>query len=800
VGEASEPDRISIEFPGATPAEAAIVARECAHALQAAGLDADSIKVARSEQDAMDLGGTLVLLGWAFLQGLAKGTGEAAGKDAWRAAVKGLKHLPEAIRRVLESISHRHRTPVQIQGAAGTWTIGNEFRHALPASDTGVAAGFGTLGIVILGASEFPYMSDPTLNNAAFARSAGLAKSLFSPPNTAFARTEILDLFDSKMPPLDMLDAIERHIDAHPGMHDLLIYYCGHGSFNQDNTYFLLLRTTRAGREMMTGFEPRTFKQLRTRLLDRRVYFVVDACFSGNFVDSLQGDAALDRVVGSKLTIDMPRSGWSVLTASTKDKWAMAPRGEDYTMFTGALAHVITSGTTAAGVRFNLHDLAEEARNYLLRRWQHGAVLPQCVSPVQHDGDVGRLPIFVNRREQTALLDGGNAVAERVLIQKILEEYNDRDADASELVSRAFKFATGTGGLPQDEREAARLYKQAANQGNTLAQNNLGAMYEGGRGGLPKDDREAARLYKLAADQGDMSALNNLGCMYANGRGGLPKNDREAMRLYKLAADRGDAQAQYNLGIMYEKGYGGLPKDDGGAVRLYKLAADQGFASAQYNLGVMYIDGRGGLPKDDREAARLFELAAERYHPTARCNLGWMYMNGRGGLPKDEREAVRHFELAAELGDTAARNNLACMYADGRGGCLRTKGKPSAFTSLLPTWDMRWRRTTSAVCARMAAADFLRTKGKPSAFTSSPPTRVMRRRRTTSVSCMQTASVGCPRTTEKLYAFTSLLPIKAMRRHRTTLALGTQTALVGYLKTTEKPRGFIGLQPTKATR
>jgi TPR repeat protein len=57
---------------------------------------------------------------------------------------------------------------------------------------------------------------------------------------------------------------------------------------------------------------------------------------------------------------------------------------------------------------------------------------------------------------------------------------------------------------------------------------------------LPKDDREAARLFKLAADQGNADAQTNLGILYANGRGGLPKDDREAARLFKHAADQGN--------------------------------------------------------------------------------------------------------------------------------------------------------------------------------------------------------------------------------------------------------------------
>ncbi len=58
------------------------------------------------------------------------------------------------------------------------------------------------------------------------------------------------------------------------------------------------------------------------------------------------------------------------------------------------------------------------------------------------------------------------------------------------------------GGLTANDREAARLFKAAADQGNANAQNSLGTFYRDGRGGLTKDDREAARLYKLAADQG----------------------------------------------------------------------------------------------------------------------------------------------------------------------------------------------------------------------------------------------------------------------------------------------------------
>jgi TPR repeat protein len=61
----------------------------------------------------------------------------------------------------------------------------------------------------------------------------------------------------------------------------------------------------------------------------------------------------------------------------------------------------------------------------------------------------------------------------------------------------------GLGGVPNDECEAARLYKLAADQEDEWGQVNLAYLYENGRGGLQKDDREASRLYNLAAGQGN---------------------------------------------------------------------------------------------------------------------------------------------------------------------------------------------------------------------------------------------------------------------------------------------------------
>ena len=56
-----------------------------------------------------------------------------------------------------------------------------------------------------------------------------------------------------------------------------------------------------------------------------------------------------------------------------------------------------------------------------------------------------------------------------------------------------------------------------AEQRNADAQSYLGDMYDRGQG-VPEDDAEAVRWYRLAAEQGLASAQLNLGVMYARQR------------------------------------------------------------------------------------------------------------------------------------------------------------------------------------------------------------------------------------------------------------------------------------------
>ena len=134
-----------------------------------------------------------------------------------------------------------------------------------------------------------------------------------------------------------------------------------------------------------------------------------------------------------------------------------------------------------------------------------------------------------------------------------------------------------------DYATALREWRPLAEQGDTIAQYNLGIMYGNGRG-VPQDYAEAVKWYRLAAEQGNTHPQFNLGVMYDNGRG-VPQDYAEAMKWYRLAAEQGSANAQFNLGGMYYRGLG-VPQDYAEAMKWYRLAAEQGDAEAQAKTGL----------------------------------------------------------------------------------------------------------------------------------------------------------------------------------------------------------------------
>jgi hypothetical protein len=97
--------------------------------------------------------------------------------------------------------------------------------------------------------------------------------------------------------------------------------------------------------------------------------------------------------------------------------------------------------------------------------------------------------------------------------------------------------------IPETEqvRQLRQLLARPTGRHTPAAQFNLGSCYANGTG-VTQNEAEAARWYRLAADQGDSRSQYNLAICYGQGTG-VAQDSAEAVRWVRLAAAQGHAEA-----------------------------------------------------------------------------------------------------------------------------------------------------------------------------------------------------------------------------------------------------------------
>jgi len=91
------------------------------------------------------------------------------------------------------------------------------------------------------------------------------------------------------------------------------------------------------------------------------------------------------------------------------------------------------------------------------------------------------------------------------------------------------------------ELAAAAWCRQAAEQGHSISQYNLGLMYDNGEG-VAEDNAEAVRWFRLATDQGHDEARDRLAMLGDGDRidlfsGEVPEDDNEAIAWFQERAN-----------------------------------------------------------------------------------------------------------------------------------------------------------------------------------------------------------------------------------------------------------------------
>ena len=125
------------------------------------------------------------------------------------------------------------------------------------------------------------------------------------------------------------------------------------------------------------------------------------------------------------------------------------------------------------------------------------------------------------------------------------------------------------------------IIEHYASTENEIAILLLSHMYYEGLG-VDKNYEASLNLDKKLAEQGDAIAQDNLGDMYRDGYG-VEQDYKHAVKWYRKSAEQEYAIAQNNLGVMYENGYG-VEQYYKQAVEWYFKAAIQGCKDAKKAL------------------------------------------------------------------------------------------------------------------------------------------------------------------------------------------------------------------------
>lgn len=222
-------------------------------------------------------------------------------------------------------------------------------------------------------------------------------------------------------------------------------------------------------------------------------------------------------------------------------------------------------------------------------------------------------------------------------------------------------YSTGlTAAEEGDYVKAFHLWKPLANQGNALAERELGVLYREGTG-VVQNHIQAAQLFRKSANQGDAKAQFYLGKMYQNGRG-ISQNSMEAKKWYQKAAEQGLAEAQANLGYLLTTSQN---TDYVLAAKWLRQAALQGVDHAQHNLAALYFNGQG-VQKSNIEAAQWLTESASQGYSAAQHTLGSIYTIGQG-VPEDYGLALKWHLKAAAQGNSDSQYSLGVIYDVGLG-------------------------------------------------------------------------------------------------------------------------------------
>jgi hypothetical protein len=258
-------------------------------------------------------------------------------------------------------------------------------------------------------------------------------------------------------------------------------------------------------------------------------------------------------------------------------------------------------------------------------------------------------------------------------------------------IKLAGMYANGLG-VKQDYVQAAQWATKSAKQGNAIAEFEMGGLYLAGHG-MEKDPAKAAEWFRQSANKGSPQAQMELTKLYLQGNG-VPKDAVIAASWAKKAALQGNIEAENVLAYFYLAGIG-VPKDKEQSFQWYKKGAEQGDAKMQAMLGKLYESG-DGVKGDYDLAAQWYKKSAYQHEALGQYQLGMFYAQGIS-VPLDYDKAESLWQVAADQGLDLAKKQILSWNDTSRMQCgnVSSEKQFDRIKKLLPMKTGLWEFDTN---------------------------------------------------------------------------------------------------------
>lgn len=240
------------------------------------------------------------------------------------------------------------------------------------------------------------------------------------------------------------------------------------------------------------------------------------------------------------------------------------------------------------------------------------------------------------------------------------EAADEGDAYAKWKLSQAYFVGEG---VEVDGKKGFRLLAEAAKAGLEEAKAGLARWYIEGSSTKTDIDKGKKMMDSLVETSTNAFVLSSYAEMLMSGNSAYEKNEKKAIKILESVDDKDNPFYLYDMGIVY---YDGIDNDIDyqKALEYFSKAFERGRFNTAYLCGTIYYYGGHNVKKNMNKSVEWFKKGVQTMDADCMRSLGQIYCSTDEKY-RDVNSGIKLLENAAELGNTDAMNYLSVCYEKG---------------------------------------------------------------------------------------------------------------------------------------